>query len=162
MYCSHVYCTHVFGTLPWVGGLEEVPFAHTSVWQPLRFGSYVNLVHATSLKFLTKTSNPASAEPQCHAMALYPVPTIDAYFRVLPQFKSSSFGDLVYVGDTVYLQCCGGVTSDFFLRATSKLTVDPNEDFVEDKFANLAEPRRAITSSPIASSPPPPQPSQSE
>ena len=120
-------------------GVVSHTHAYVNTSQPLRFGSYVNLVHATSLKFLTKTSKSANAEPQCQAMSLHPVPTIDAYFRVLPQFKSRSLGDLVYVGDTIYLQCCGGVTADFFLRATPKFTVNPNEDFVVDKFEQLAE-----------------------
>ncbi|GMH68461.1 hypothetical protein TL16_g04935 [Triparma laevis f. inornata] len=112
------------------GDAEKKSFeeAKADFGEPLRFGQYINLVHILSNKVLNKTKNVAPAEPQCLEISLGEV-GIESYFRVMPQFKSRSIGDLVYVGDTIYLQCCGGY-GEFFFRASGKYRIEDDEDYV--------------------------------
>ncbi|GMH92564.1 hypothetical protein TrST_g7260 [Triparma strigata] len=112
------------------GDVEKKSFedAKSDFGEPLRFGQYINLVHILSNKVLNKTKNVAPAEPQCLEISLGEV-GIESYFRVMPQFKSRSIGDLVYVGDTIYLQCCGGY-GEFFFRASAKYKIEDDEDYV--------------------------------
>ena len=95
--------------------------------EPLRFGQYINLVHVLSSKVMNKTKKVAEAEPQCLGISLGDL-GIESYFRVMPQFKSRSIGDLVYVGDTIYLQCCGGF-GEFFFRASPKFRIEDDEEY---------------------------------
>ena len=97
--------------------------------EPLRFGQYVNLVHVLSSKVLNKTKKVADAEPQCLEVSLGDI-GIESYFRVMPQFKSRSIGDLVYVGDTIFLQCCGGF-GEFYLRASPKFRIEEDEEYTK-------------------------------